>query len=482
MKKKRILIVEDERIVAEDIKHSLIKLGYDVSGIAASCEGALKNIRETFPDLILMDIVLRGKMSGVEASKEIRARYNIPVVYLTAYTNEKVLEQAKVTEPYGYIIKPFDEKELYSTLKIALYKHELETKLKESEERYRSIFSNSPDYIYLTDVEGNLLDANPALLNRIKLSVEDFHKMNFKDFYAGDNIEEALNSIAKIRKGNEIKGLQVRAKTPKGKIFECEVNAVPLWENGKVTKILNIARDITERIKALEKLKQHQWMLEVSERELKKFSRRILSVREEEKKKLSANLHDEVGSMAVILSAHLSNIEEEIKDNNLKNALKIIDKSKRAFAKIITRLKNIAVNLRPPDLEIIGLPDALREYFFNIRKQTGITIHSRINMNNKKLSDEEAITLYRIVQESVTNIIKHAKATKITIQLSSMKGGTTLIVNDNGKGFAIRKRNQGTKSHIGIRGMTEMAESLGGTFDITSTPGQGTEIVVILPI
>ncbi|MBI3301854.1 MAG: PAS domain S-box protein, partial [Deltaproteobacteria bacterium] len=119
--------------------------------------------------------------------------------------------------------------------------------LRESEERYRTIFAASPDYIYLTDTEGHILDANPALLNRAKLSLEQIRQKSFMDFFAGDNLEALLQAVAQLKNGQEIKGLEVRARNAQGEIFEYEVNATPLKENGVVTKCLSLARDITAR-------------------------------------------------------------------------------------------------------------------------------------------------------------------------------------------------------------------------------------------
>ena len=126
MPNKRIMIVEDEWIVAEEIKRCFQKLGYTVSSVVASGEDAFQKAEEDRPDLVLMDIILQGEMDGIEAAKQIRSRLNIPVVYLTAYADKKVLERAKTTEPFGYLIKPFEERELYATIEMALYKHKIE--------------------------------------------------------------------------------------------------------------------------------------------------------------------------------------------------------------------------------------------------------------------------------------------------------------------------------------------------------------------
>jgi CheY-like chemotaxis protein len=132
MSNSRILIVEDEGIIAKDIQSTLNRSGYSVIGIASSGEEAIKKAMEIHPDLVLMDIVLEGAMDGVEAAEHIRDHFDIPVVYLTAYSDDTTLQRAKITEPFGYILKPFQEKELYTTIEMALYKHTMQRKLKEA--------------------------------------------------------------------------------------------------------------------------------------------------------------------------------------------------------------------------------------------------------------------------------------------------------------------------------------------------------------
>lgn len=135
MKQKRILLVEDEAITAMRIKSSLENMGYAVTSTVFSGEEALAHIEEDRPDLVLMDIVLDGQMDGIETAMEIRSRFKIPVVYLTAHSKESMLKRIKTTEPFGYIIKPFDEGELRAVVEIAFYKHETEQSLKKHKEQ-----------------------------------------------------------------------------------------------------------------------------------------------------------------------------------------------------------------------------------------------------------------------------------------------------------------------------------------------------------
>ncbi len=146
-----VLVVEDENIVAKDIQMSLQKMGYNVIGTASSGEKALEILKDSRPDIILMDIMLKGKMSGIDTAEMVKEEYDLPVIYLTAYADESTLSKAKVTEPYGYILKPFKEIDLHTSIEMALYKHKKTSELKKEVKVYSAILDEktSPDFIFI---------------------------------------------------------------------------------------------------------------------------------------------------------------------------------------------------------------------------------------------------------------------------------------------------------------------------------------------
>ena len=127
-----ILIVEDEIIIAADLKGRLENLGYNIVGISATGNDAIRKTGETHPDLVLMDIMLKGDMDGIDTAQKIRDLYDIPVIYLTAYFDDEILNRAKITEPFGYILKPFEDMRIQSAVEMAVYNHHIEQKLKNS--------------------------------------------------------------------------------------------------------------------------------------------------------------------------------------------------------------------------------------------------------------------------------------------------------------------------------------------------------------
>ena len=141
MANEKILLVEDEGIVLLHIKKTLESLGYAISGVATTGEDAIIKAMESRPDLVLIDVVLKGVVDGIDAAEKIRALFNIPVIYLSAHSDEGTLQRAKVTEPFGYIVKPFRERDLYIAIEFALYKSKMDSERKASMHQLQDAFS-----------------------------------------------------------------------------------------------------------------------------------------------------------------------------------------------------------------------------------------------------------------------------------------------------------------------------------------------------
>src|SRR5882724_7296916 len=181
MANSHILVVEDETIIAMDIQSRLRHLGFDAE-IAATGEEAVSKALDEPPDLILMDIVLPGTIDGIEAAEEIRKRFDIPVIYLTAYSDARTLERAKLTGPYGYLLKPLKDRDLHATIEMATYKHKMERQIREGEERYRMLFESVPHPMWVYDIATlSFLAVNDAAVRYYGYSREEFLNMNIAD-------------------------------------------------------------------------------------------------------------------------------------------------------------------------------------------------------------------------------------------------------------------------------------------------------------
>ena len=257
----KILIVEDEKISAMAMRKMLVELGYTVIGTVMSGEQAIKKASEIQPDLVLMDIKLDGLLDGIETAETLNRLYNIPVVYITAYEDEQIFQRAKLTAPFGYMIKPFDERLLRINIEIAIYKHQVEEKLKEKaleeeKETYRlnleAIFRSLEEGIISVDRDLNIIYLNPAIENTCGFSGEDTGKpfRIFKKNSCNKCIEILEETI--IRKQPvKIDRFECDRNNSSKKVFS--INSVPLIdEKGLFSGAVLVLRDKTH-IDVLEK-------------------------------------------------------------------------------------------------------------------------------------------------------------------------------------------------------------------------------------
>jgi DNA-binding LytR/AlgR family response regulator len=164
MSKTRILVVEDESIVAKDIQRTLEKLGYEVPATASSAESAFQKLEEVEPDLVFLDIKLKGEKDGVHIAEHIKDRYDIPVVFLTSFVDQDTIDRAKVTEPYGYLVKPFNEGDLKTTVEMALFKFSKDRELRLSEQRLSNALGKIENAVFVTDQDLRLNYINEKAL------------------------------------------------------------------------------------------------------------------------------------------------------------------------------------------------------------------------------------------------------------------------------------------------------------------------------
>jgi two-component system cell cycle sensor histidine kinase/response regulator CckA len=253
MAKARILIVEDEAIIASVIAGALNKFEYEVIDILSTGEAAVAAALQKQPDLILMDIRLHGEMDGISAVERIQEHLDMPVIYLTAYADEPTLERAKKTKPYGYIPKPFQEIELKTTIEMALYKHEFEVRLKVSEARFRSLFENSQDVIYISDKTGNLVEINPAGTQLFGYTYDEMVGGPPDRTYADRS--ERKHFLAHIQKEKSVRDFEIKLKNKNGSlIFGLETANATLDKDGRINGYQGIIRDVTEKKKRDETL------------------------------------------------------------------------------------------------------------------------------------------------------------------------------------------------------------------------------------
>ncbi len=269
MGKNTILIVEDEAVIALNIKEMLEQRNFEIAGIASKGEEAVKLALQQKPDLILMDIILSGKMDGVAAYEKIKAQYDIPVIYLTAHSDEMTLNRAKKTEPQGYILKPISQRELYSAVDISLYKHKIAKKLKESEKRYRTLTDNSRAGIWQTNPEGYTIYINRAMCRILEIENEqEIIGEKFDPFFTPESLER-IKKAHKKRKSGITSWYEAEIIGKKGTRRFVEISDAPVLDDrGKLQSVIGTIVDITERKRALDELKTKKTELQAAIQEL----------------------------------------------------------------------------------------------------------------------------------------------------------------------------------------------------------------------
>ncbi|MBI5249579.1 MAG: PAS domain S-box protein [Desulfomonile tiedjei] len=256
MKASRILIVEDELILADDIAHLLKSWGHEVVSIVSSGEEAIRKADETCPDLVLMDIVLEGQMDGIEAAGYIKSQVEAAIVYLTAHSKKDLFERAKITEPFGYLSKPVSPEELEGTVEMALYKHKMEKQLRENEEKFRAVFENSFDAMLLTESDGQVLEANSAAARMLGRTKEELYRIGLDDFV--DVSDPRLTAALEERDRTGRFMGELYLKRNDGAPFPAEVSSVVFLDSKGEKRVCDVVRDITGRKLSDEALKESE--------------------------------------------------------------------------------------------------------------------------------------------------------------------------------------------------------------------------------
>ena len=282
MSTKQILIVEDGKACAMKIRYALELFGYSISGIVSSGEEAIEKALEKRPDLILLDIVLDGKIDGVTVAKEIRKRLDIPIIYLTGITSSGMLKQIKITEPFGYILKPFQERDLQTVIELAFYKHKMERKLRFLEKALETTNMG----VTISDLDGKIIYTNPADAKLHGYSQEELIGKDVRIF-APPEMHKHI-TIDQLLKTKDRRRDSVNIKKD-GSLFPVHlISDVETDSCGEAVGIVTTCEDVTDRKKIEEELKETLRQIEATQ----DASLNIMEDIERQKKELDASLRE----------------------------------------------------------------------------------------------------------------------------------------------------------------------------------------------
>ncbi len=247
MSKTRILVVEDEAIVARDLTQQLARLGYDPVASTPRGEEALTLVAQLRPDLVLMDIQLAGELDGIAAAIAVREQFATPVVFLTAFADDTILQRSKQAEPFGYIVKPFEERELYSVVEISLHKHRAESRLRQSRQELATILRTAMDGFWIVDAQGRILEVNDAYCQLTGYSRAELLQLTTAQLEADESPEAIATHIASIAVDGSDR-FERRHRAKDGRLVDLEISVNVMPDSGG--RIFCFLHDITARKRA----------------------------------------------------------------------------------------------------------------------------------------------------------------------------------------------------------------------------------------
>jgi two-component system, cell cycle sensor histidine kinase and response regulator CckA len=255
--KPKILIVEDEGPIALELSSLLKQFGYTDVGSVGSGEKALALIEKDLPDLIFMDIVLKGPMDGIETADIIRSRWELPVVFVTAFADKEWLKRAKLVHPFGYIIKPFQEKDIRITVEMALYVSKVDRERKKAEAKYRELVEDINDLLYELDDRGKIVYCSPSVELLTGYGVSELTGRVIWDFFEPEDRPEATENYQMVMAG-QLRPHEYRIRIKSGEIRWIRVSSRPIREGDRVVGLRGVMTDITERKRAETALEQSE--------------------------------------------------------------------------------------------------------------------------------------------------------------------------------------------------------------------------------
>ena len=472
----RVVIADDNADFRTYVAYLLEAAGFEVE---AHLDGAsaLAACRSGLPDALVSDVSMPG-VDGFELITRLRADENtalIPVLLLSGRANEDERIAGIAAGADEYLVKPMGGRELVARVEgaVRLARLRRETARRQQAD-FETLFSLAPDGIIVVGPDGKVLTANERAQQFFGYSRQEFQGLEIEALMpAGRRRAHVEHRNTYMRApSTRMAGAnrELRASRRDGSEFIAEIGLAPLHFRNQACTVANV-RDVTERKQLEAERAEH-------EKRFRELSRRLVEVQEAERRKLSTELHDRTSPDLAAIQINLKMLNKLLRARGTEDLVALLDDTAGLIADMTLSIREISSNLRPTVLDDGGLLPALAGYAQQFMQRTGIAVHLQIGDAMSALTPAVQSSLFRIIQEGLTNCAKHANARSVTIRLSTDDDLVSVTLDDDGAGFDPERQG---RPGLGLLTMRERAEFAAGSFSLESKPGQGTRIKVLVP-
>ncbi len=467
-----ILYVDDTEAQRYAISRVLRRSGFEV--LEASTGRQALDTLSASPDLIVLDVNLPD-INGIELCKRIKineATAHVPVLQVSATlidTRDRVAGLEGGAD--AYLVQPIDPDELIATIRSLLRIRKAEDDARRRASEIETIYASAPIGLAMLDPDLRFVRINQQLAQINGLSAAEHVGHTLQELFP--EIEKAVGHLYRqvVSTGEPMVNVETRAAAPTHPevMKDWLISLHPLKDDrGKVMSVNAVIQDITDR-----KRTEELTIKEQTQRQL--FEREILA-RENERERLARELHDESGQMLTSLLAGLRLIEESKTVSKAKKQARVL---RELASRTISEVGRLSRDLHPIVLDDLGLAAAVRHYAAQYSELHGLTAEVDIvGLDSERLPQAMERGLYRIAQEALTNVARHAQAKHVAVHLTFDQNQFTMTIRDDGRGFVPYSHENGGRRHLGLQSMRERASIMGGTFSVDSSPGQGTCVTV----
>lgn len=477
-----IMVVEDEPVVALNLRRSLEKLGYAVAAVAQSGRKAIRLAEQLRPDLILMDIRLKGAIDGIEAAFQIGLQSRTPVVFMTAHTDDETIARAKATRPCGFLTKPYGNADLKTAISLAMEEHRFRCEARAGRSLLATVLENVHDAVIATDVEGRVRYMNTRAE---RLTGWHFDQADGKPITEIYLVTMMAGSAAA---GSAAGRMRLRLRSRAGVVTPIEETVSPVLARDQGCDVVTVFRDIRERLlkEARENKEKDRLGEEIlaasaalgqTRAKLLALSGRLIDAQERERRCIAVELHDNLGQLAALIDVEARQLGSQMPANGgpARHLLNSIRMHTEALRSAIWKM---AYDLDPSLLADLGVTAVLRSLVEDFER-IGLSVEIRIRGVAEEMNPEATMAFYRIAQDAMSNALRLAPGARIRITLSQTPKETLMVVENHWPGFDLSE--VGEKDGLGLITMSERARMAGGTLLLRTDPGKGMIIVFRVP-